>query len=396
MNVLLTYLGTNRECYSRFSSLSDDKIQFCSTVKELFDFVKENIPEESVLIFFEKNDIEIDIPLLKEIREKISLSYIILVADHIPKDQFRRYMQNGVRDTACSNVTKERIKNGIQFIERNHKFLCCSYKEQLPLGNYKIPFWKRLFDVIFSLFALIVLSPFLIIVSIFIRIESPGPIIYRSKRVGSNYKEFDFFKFRSMFKDADKRLKEFLSLNQYNDVDLSNFNVNDDTARIPVSTTEIIGSNSTDSIHGGLYFSDDDIISEEDFIREKIVKQQNNFVKFENDPRITRMGHFIRKYSIDELPQLINILKGDMSIVGNRPLPLYEAEQLTSDQYIDRFLGPAGLTGLWQVEKRGDSGKLSPEERKQLDIYYAKHFSFWLDLKIILRTFAAFIQKENV
>ena len=85
-----------------------------------------------------------------------------------------------------------------------------------------------------------------------------------------------------------------------------------------------------------------------------------------------------------------------MSIVGNRPLPLYEAEMLTSDEYIDRFMAPAGLTGLWQVEKRGDSGKLSAEERKLLDIKYAKKFSFMLDTKIILKTFTAFIQKENV
>ncbi len=115
----------------------------------------------------------------------------------------------------------------------------------------------------------------------------------------------------------------------------------------------------------------------------------------ENDPRITKVGRFIRKYSIDELPQLINILKGDMSIVGNRPLPLYEAELLTSDEHIDRFMGPAGLTGLWQVEKRGEAGKLSAEERKQLDIKYAKTFSFWLDIKIILKTVTAFVQKRT-
>lgn len=115
----------------------------------------------------------------------------------------------------------------------------------------------------------------------------------------------------------------------------------------------------------------------------------------ENDPRITKVGRIIRKYSIDELPQLVNILKGDMSIVGNRPLPLYEAELLTSDEYIDRFMGPAGLTGLWQVEKRGSSGKLSADERKQLDIKYAQTFSFLLDMEIILRTFTAFIQKKT-
>ncbi|WP_368123550.1 sugar transferase, partial [Bacteroides sp. RTP21281st1_F3_RTP21281_210402] len=125
-------------------------------------------------------------------------------------------------------------------------------------------------------------------------------------------------------------------------------------------------------------------------------EKSNAFVKLENDPRITKIGRFIRKYSIDELPQLINILKGDMSIVGNRPLPLYEAELLTSDEHIDRFMGPAGLTGLWQVEKRGEAGKLSAEERKQLDITYAKTFSFWLDIKIILKTVTAFVQKENV
>ena len=112
--------------------------------------------------------------------------------------------------------------------------------------------------------------------------------------------------------------------------------------------------------------------------------------------RLTKFGKLLRSTSLDELPELFNILKGDMSIVGNRPLPLYEAELLTSDEHIDRFMGPAGLTGLWQVEKRGEAGKLSAEERKQLDIKYAKTFSFWLDIKIILKTVTAFIQKENV
>ena len=147
---------------------------------------------------------------------------------------------------------------------------------------------------------------------------------------------------------------------------------------------------------GTLLIGDDFVISEDDYQSQIRNEQENAFVKIENDPRITKVGRVIRKYSIDELPQLLNILKGDMSVVGNRPLPLYEAELLTSDEHIDRFMGPAGLTGLWQVEKRGEAGKLSAEERKQLDITYAKTFSFWLDIKIILKTVTAFIQKENV
>ncbi|MDD4002413.1 MAG: sugar transferase, partial [Bacteroidales bacterium] len=145
-----------------------------------------------------------------------------------------------------------------------------------------------------------------------------------------------------------------------------------------------------------LLFGDDYSVVANDFAIFQKNTKKNSFKKLENDPRITKSGRFIRKYSIDELPQLFNILKGDMSIVGNRPLPLYEAELLTNDDYIDRFLAPAGLTGLWQVEKRGDSGKLSAEERKKLDVKYAKEFNFWLDIKIIFKTFTAFIQKGNV
>ena len=137
-------------------------------------------------------------------------------------------------------------------------------------------------------------------------------------------------------------------------------------------------------------------ICEKHYLRTKKKQNSTTFIKIQNDPRITKVGKFIRNTSIDELPQLINVLKGDMSIVGNRPLPLYEAELLTTDDWSERFLAPAGLTGLWQVEKRGKSGDMSPEERKQLDNRYAKENSFLYDIGLIFKTIPALLQSETV
>jgi hypothetical protein len=135
--------------------------------------------------------------------------------------------------------------------------------------------------------------------------------------------------------------------------------------------------------------------------KNEIEKSNSTFIKILNDPRITKIGKFIRNTSIDELPQLINVIKGDMSIVGNRPLPVYEAELLTKDTMSKRFLAPAGITGLWQVELRGKGGQMSEEERMSLDNEYADYFtgnkySFWYDMKLILRTFPGLIQKSTV
>jgi lipopolysaccharide/colanic/teichoic acid biosynthesis glycosyltransferase len=104
----------------------------------------------------------------------------------------------------------------------------------------------------------------------------------------------------------------------------------------------------------------------------------------------------LRNTSIDELPQLFNVLIGDMSLVGNRPLPLYEAEKLTNDQSAARFLAPAGITGLWQVSKRGSKGGMSADERKALDVQYARNYSLKSDLTILLKTVPALFQQENV
>ena len=192
-----------------------------------------------------------------------------------------------------------------------------------------------------------------------------------------------------MYADADRRIKELSKYNQYAAADAGKTAA--ETEKIGIDSSNIENADLSNMLIG-----DDYIIEEDKYLNSIVEEQKNAFVKFENDPRITRVGRFIRKYSIDELPQLFNVLRGDMSIVGNRPLPLYEAELLTNDEDALRFMAPAGLTGLWQVEKRGENGRLSAEERKQLDIKYARTYSLWLNIKIIFKTFTAFVQKGDV
>jgi lipopolysaccharide/colanic/teichoic acid biosynthesis glycosyltransferase len=114
----------------------------------------------------------------------------------------------------------------------------------------------------------------------------------------------------------------------------------------------------------------------------------------ENDPRVTRIGTYLRNSSLDELPQLINVLKGDMSLVGNRPLPLYEASTLTTDEWAERFVAPAGITGLWQIRKRGKD-EMSVEERIHLDLAYARNNNLVMDLWIMLQTPRVLLQSQN-
>lgn len=355
----------------------------CSKAVKVLEKIREKY---DAALFFEQVNISKDIADIQYMRKKYPGLYMVLVIDSLSKEEASEYLKAGINNTIKYETSQEALKDLSTFLKRrkDQKIKALQLKAQ-NINAFRLPLWKRTFDIFFSGMAILCLSPLLIFTALAIRIESKGPIIYKSKRVGSNYQIFDFLKFRSMYTDADKHLKDFNALNQYQQEDEDIWGEEPEAeVNEEIDEEEI------------LLISDDFVISEEDYINKKSKEKSNAFVKLENDPRITKIGRIIRKYSIDELPQLINILKGDMSIVGNRPLPLYEAELLTSDEHIDRFMGSAGLTGLWQVEKRGEAGKLSAEERKQLDITYAKTFSFWLDIKIILKTVTAFIQKENV
>lgn len=252
-----------------------------------------------------------------------------------------------------------------------------------PLAR-PLPWSKRLFDIVVAGLLLLFLLPLLAVVALLVWLESPGPVFYYSYRVGTNYRVFRFWKFRSMRPDADKLLTQLKGQNQYQ-----------------VQTAE--AAEEAESCGCGGPCQAFLIDHQGRRVCERRHKQNRQaqegaatFIKIVNDPRVTRVGSFLRNTSIDELPQLFNVLRGDMSIVGNRPLPIYEAEKLTTDQFAARFLAPAGITGLWQVSKRGGRGPMSAEERTALDVRYARHYSLGNDLKILLKTVPALFQQENV
>ncbi len=386
MKRLILYIGKNQEQVDSLRSLLKEDVEVSGSYTETIGKKSQYDSFDELILLCEKQTFPIDQKGIIGINKAFPHAYLVLVADSLLDKEKRAYLKLGICDTISRDLNPDKLRNIITFYAQHHSRIKSTFLEQgeKNMATFKLPLWKRLFDILFSSLVILFISPILIVVALIIKLESKGPIIYKSKRVGSNYKVFDFLKFRSMYTDADKHLKDFSTLNQYQHSEAS-------VEKHDVSDESLFADD--DKV---LMISDDFILTEEDFINMQRTKQSNAFVKLEKDPRITKIGQFIRKYSIDELPQLFNILLGDMSVVGNRPLPLYEAELLTSDEYIDRFMAPSGLTGLWQVEKRGGAGKLSADERKNLDIRYAKEFSFWMDISILFRTFTAFVQKENV
>lgn len=401
----VVYLGTNQETEERLKYIPGRLVQFTKNYREAASLCVPHVRNEHFILFFEQNVRNEDITAITYIRKKNKNIYIILLTHELTKEDRAVYQKCGINDTISIGASVTELNRKIQFISDREGMLFDEQTAKHKILKFKIPIWKRLFDIFFSALGIIILSPVFIITAIAIRLESKGPVLFKSKRVGTNYTVFDFLKFRSMYVDAEDRLKEVAKEagNQY-----AENQSNEDDDQKAVITAPLgdeaemmmmdMGMESDMMISDDevMLVGDDFVVSESDFNKEKKEEIENAFVKIENDPRVTKVGKFIRKYSIDELPQLFNILKGDMSIVGNRPLPLYEAEKLTADTSIDRFMAPAGLTGLWQVEERGKGGLMSAEERKQLDITYGQTYSFGLDMKIIFRTITAFIQKENV
>ncbi len=195
-------------------------------------------------------------------------------------------------------------------------------------------FFKRFFDIFLSLIALILLSPIFLIIAILVKATSEGPVIFKHKRVGLHGKEIGIYKFRSMVTNAEELIKSFTP--------------------------------------------------------EQKEEYEKNF-KLENDPRITKVGNFLRKTSLDELPQLLNILKGDISIVG--PRPIMDVETEIFGNYRDLLLSvKPGLTGFWAANGRSDT---SYSRRRAMEIYYVKNRSFLFDIKIIFKTAISVFKGEG-
>lgn len=390
--VNILYFGTNRQLLDIITHIPGRQVTAFETEIETINLIRSCAErKEHVVVMMDKTNGKSDSAIIAKIKATVRDAYIILISGEMTSEERKEYLKSGINDTMGNDVSMLVIDKKLQFIiDREDLLFEDNQEHKTEVESYRIPMWKRTFDIIFSSIAIILLSPIFLLTALAIRMESKGPILFKSKRVGTNYRIFDFLKFRSMFVDADKKLFELSK--EHNQYTLADETLEEDDI--------LIGDDDDEQEKGfvmdTMLIGDDYIVPEEDFNRQKKEENENAFVKIENDPRVTKVGRFIRKYSIDELPQLFNILKGDMSIVGNRPLPLYEAEKLTSDDSIDRFMAPAGLTGLWQVEKRGNSGAMSAEERKQLDIYYGQHYNFWMDAKIILKTVTAFIQKDNI
>lgn len=289
-----------------------------------------------------------DFRLTRQLSSHPELSSVPIVAFTRKGRPFNKstLASNFVDDCYKTPVDWARLEDRLEFLNQyKTQVRSASNRITMEQFGFRIPRAKRVFDIVGASLGIVLSAVIWLPVMLAIWLESRGPVVYKSKRVGSGYQVFDFFKFRSMYQGAEERLNEMHHLNQY---------PNNDS------------------------------------------KTQPFFVKIPGDPRVTRVGRFIRKYSIDELPQFINVLRGEMSLVGNRPLPIYEAETLTNDQWSARFLAPAGITGLWQITKRSQPN-MSAEERIRLDVEYAqKPYSAWGDFIILLKTFYNFVQKEDV
>jgi lipopolysaccharide/colanic/teichoic acid biosynthesis glycosyltransferase/CheY-like chemotaxis protein len=282
----------------------------------------------------------------------------------------------------------ESLVNRILFLREYRKKLKPVEPQLSRDITYTMPTSKRLFDLIVAFGGMVVLSPLLLIVSVVILLESKGNVLYVTKRIGSGGRIFDYLKFRTMHQGADSESAYSSAINNWDKYSLENLQIDFEK---PCPNCSQLRANTSCS---PLIFVGTNRICEYWYSvqTKEIAKARFDLLNNIDDLRVTKVGKILRQTGIDRLPQLINVLKGDMSIVGNQPLRLYEAEMLTKGDTSRRFFAPAGMTGLYQIELRNKDGNMSAAERIMLDVAYSDHFignnySFWYDLNLLLRSF---------
>ncbi|MCJ8280637.1 MAG: sugar transferase [Rivularia sp. ALOHA_DT_140] len=323
----------------------------------------------------------------KLLRKKGAIRYpIFVITDPQDQDNYLKYIKKencynleGIADS--TSLDRENRQATFEFLKkqgvveafvswnaiRNRLYICWHFQNSgitlriLPSSNYihhpkstlwtigsvpclTIPapiiagsdFWiKRCFDLCCSIILLILFSPLYLLIALLIKLDSPGPIFFRQERIGLHCKKFKIWKFRTMVTNAEKLQANLEAKNEIKD---------------------------------GVLF------------------------KMKDDPRITKIGKYLRLYSLDELPQLFNVLLGDMSLVGPRPLPLRDVEKFKTPHFIRQEVLP-GITGLWQVSGRSDIEKF--EDAVKLDISYIEDWSILLDMRILLQTVRVVLQKTG-
>lgn len=264
---------------------------------------------------------------------RYGLTHGILALPHVTSEQLSRLIEGPCRHLSHFTFVGDHVHPSVVWISNVANDPLLSAELEQRLRQPALAWKKRLFDMVFTVPMVVLTFPFMLIIGIFIKLSSPGPILYRQKRLGHGGQLFDLLKFRTMVSNAEGNLEALLQKHP------------------------------------------------------EYREEWDKYHKLKNDPRVTRIGQWLRTYSLDELPQMWNILRGDMSLVGSRPVLPAEVDDVdehAKELYTSMYISTKpGLTGLWQVTVRNEA---EFESRIHIDLYYMRNWSLFLDFYIILRT----------
>ena len=328
--VLLIGAGKTAE---RLLSAFRDDFCYCYNVIGMLDDhpVSEKLPRQYPLLGGFKDAARV-------IREQ-EVQTVIVAAPGLSEGDMRKLLMEIQHITDTVLFTPNLVGLPLGSVEISTLFVeqVAIIKSKNNLSRWYNRWFKFCFDIVVTVTGSILLSPFILLLALLVGIDNKGRVIFAHSRVGRNGKLFSCYKFQTMVKDADKALVQYLSENA--------------AAR----------------------------------------KEWERSFKLTNDPRVTRLGAFLRKTSLDELPQIVNVLKGEMSLVG--PRPIVEAEmQMYGENIREYLMVRPGITGMWQTSGRSDT---TYEERVQMDTWYVRNWSVWIDMKYLMKTFKAVVSKKG-